>query len=174
MTNQNQLLLAIAATQLPILILNSAVILCKGPCAIHTAHLQKWERWLCEADENPLPVIEHVLCSFVSHLAQQVLKHHFIKIYWLAVPYLQIEIYYPDLFGRVVMLKLDYVLQGERKHKERRVGQLHHSRHLHRFKSQWEHTWDSVLQVTIKQRQTCFGGRVSTLAGWVWTRGGRT
>ena len=48
---------------------------------------------------------EQVLCSFVSHLAQQGLKHRSISL--SAVRHLQIEGSYPDPFGGAAMPKLE-------------------------------------------------------------------
>ena len=96
---------------------------------------------------------EQVLCSFVSHLAQQGLKHRSIKVYLSAVRHLQIEGSYPDPFGGAAMPKLEYVLRGVRKHEvEKGAGQRPRlpitPDILRRIKAQWEptaHTWDTRM-----------------------------
>ena len=77
---------------------------------------------------------EQVLCLFVSHLAQQGLKHRSIKVYLSAVRHLQIEGSYPDSFGGAAKPKLEYVLRGGEKARSRkRNGSMatppHHSRY---------------------------------------------
>ena len=134
-----------------------SVLLCKGSRPIHTAHLQRGKdrylKFCSQADKNPLPVTEQVLCSFVSHLAQQGLKHRSIKVYLSAICHLQIEGNYLDPFGGAAMPKLEYVLRGVRKHElEKGAGQrpcLPITPDIfHRIRAQWEstgHTWDTRM-----------------------------
>ena len=84
----------------------------------------RYLKFCSQADKNPLPVTEQVLCSFVSHLVQQGLKHRPIKVHLSAVRHLQIEGNYRDPFGGAAMPKLEYVLRAVRKHKvEKGAGQ---------------------------------------------------
>jgi len=76
----------------------------------------RYLKFCSQAVLNPLPVSEQVLCSFVSHLAQQGLKYRTIKVYLSAVRHLQIAGNYPDPFGGSPMPKLEYVLRGVKKH----------------------------------------------------------
>ena len=113
----------------------------------------RYLKFCSQADKNPLPVTELVLCSFVSHLAQQGLKYRSIKVYLSAICHLQIEGNYPDPFGGVAMPKLEYVLRGMRKHElEKGVGQWPRlpitPDILSRIKAQWEpmaHTRDTRM-----------------------------
>ena len=113
----------------------------------------RYLKFCSQAILNPLPVSEQVLCSFVSHLAQQGLKHRTIKVYLSAVRHLQIAGNYPDPFGGSPMPKLEYVLRGVKKD-EAEKGEGQRSRLpitpeiLRRLKSQWEptaHTWDTRM-----------------------------
>ena len=113
----------------------------------------RYLKFCFQAVLNPLPVSEQVLCSFVSHLAQQGLKYRTIKVYLSAVRHLQIAGNYPDPFGGSPMPKLEYVLRGVKKHEvEKGEGQRPclpiTPEILRQLKSQWEptaHTWDTRM-----------------------------
>lgn len=66
----------------------------------------------CQQSETPhLPLREAVLCSFVTHLALQGLKHRSIKVYLSATRHMQIAEGLPDPF-QSAMPRLEYVLKG--------------------------------------------------------------
>ena len=114
---------------------------------------ERYLKFCSQAILNPLPVSEQVLCSFVSHLAQQGLKHRTIKVYLSAVRHLQIAGNYPDPFGGSPMPKLEYVLRGVKKYEaEKGEGQRPRlpitPEILCRLKSPWEptaHIWDTRM-----------------------------
>ena len=58
---------------------------------------------------------ESLLCAYVSHLADQGLKHSTLKVYLSAVRYLQIASGLGDPFGGVAWPRLDYVMRGIKK-----------------------------------------------------------
>ena len=60
---------------------------------------------------EPIPLVESNLCSFVSFLALESLKHRSIKVYLSAVRHMQISEGLADLF-RGTMPRLEYVLKG--------------------------------------------------------------
>ena len=64
---------------------------------------------------TPLPLSESLLCSYVSHLADQGLKHSTLKVYLSAVRYLQIASGQGDPFAGVARPRLDYVMRGIKK-----------------------------------------------------------
>lgn len=71
-------------------------------------------RYLAFCDEariSPLPVTEHVACSFVAHLAQQGLRAGSIMLYLSAIRHLQICAGLPGL-ERAEWPRLSYVLRG--------------------------------------------------------------
>ena len=69
-------------------------------------------------------MIEVNLCSFVSYLADEKLKHQTIKSYLSAVHHLQISDGHPDPFNGTPMTRLHYVLRGIKKEEaERGAGQ---------------------------------------------------
>ena len=62
---------------------------------------------------EPLPLRENQLCSFVTFLATEKLKHRSIKTYLSAIRYLQISAGLEDPFGTAVQMpRLDYVMRG--------------------------------------------------------------
>ena len=60
---------------------------------------------------DPIPLQESVLCSFVTYLVLQDLKHRTIKVYLLVVRHMQTEANLPDPFSSR-MMKLEYVSKG--------------------------------------------------------------
>ena len=63
-----------------------------------------------------IPVSEVVLCGFVSHLADEGLKHRTIKTYLSGVRYHQIRSGYSDPFQGTLLPRLDYVMKGIKRH----------------------------------------------------------
>ena len=63
-----------------------------------------------------LPVSEGVLCGFVSQLADEGLKYLSIKTYLSGMRYFQIKKGYRDPFQGAPMPRLDYVMQGIKRH----------------------------------------------------------
>ena len=61
---------------------------------------------------TPLPVVESVLCKFVSYLADQKLKHRTIKTYLSGVRYFQIRSGLADPFHGSHMPQLEYTMRG--------------------------------------------------------------
>ena len=76
------------------------------------------ERFLrfCEAGAfTPLPLTQDTVCSYVSYLANQGLKHSTIKVYLTGARYLQIASGFPDPFAGTAWPRLDYVMKGIKK-----------------------------------------------------------
>ena len=63
-----------------------------------------------------VPVSEVVLCGFVSYLADDGLKHRTIKTYLSGVRYYQIKSGYHDPFEGTAMPRLEYVMNGIKRH----------------------------------------------------------
>ena len=68
-----------------------------------------------EGGFTPLPFSQSLLCSYVSYLADQDLKHGTIKVYLSAVRQLQIAAGLPDPFAGVAWPRLDQVMRGIKK-----------------------------------------------------------
>ena len=71
--------------------------------------------------QSPLPASEHVLCSFVSHLADEGLKHRSIKTYMSGIRYYHIRSGHSDPFQGAQMPRLEYVIKGVKRH-QAKVG----------------------------------------------------
>ena len=71
---------------------------------------------------SPLPIGESQLCSYVSFLANEGLKHRTIKSYLSATRHLQISEGLGDPFHGISMPKLEYVLRGVKKHQAETMG----------------------------------------------------
>ncbi len=68
------------------------------------------------AGRSPVPASEPTLCSFVSYLANEGLKHRTLKVYLSAVRHLHIERGLQDPFQGKPSPRLQYVLRGIKKH----------------------------------------------------------
>ena len=68
---------------------------------------------------SAVPVMENILCSFVSVLANQGLKHQTVKCYLSAVRHLQVSQGFAEPFQGVSMPRLEYVLRSIKKHQAR-------------------------------------------------------
>ena len=62
--------------------------------------------------QNPFPLEENILCSYVAYLAEQNLKHRTIKAYLSGIRYLQIQKSLGNPFASGSMARLEYVLAG--------------------------------------------------------------
>ena len=71
----------------------------------------------CQSSEHvPLPVSQCLLCTFVSQLADEGLKHRSIKTYLSGVRHYQIRSGYHDPFRGAPMPRLEYVMKGIKRH----------------------------------------------------------
>lgn len=70
----------------------------------------------------PLPISESQLCSYISFLANQGLKHRSIKSYLSAIHHLQIAEGLGDPFQWISMPKLEYVFRRVKKHQVETMG----------------------------------------------------
>ena len=61
---------------------------------------------------EPLPLVENVLCAYVSKLANDGLKHQSIKSYLSALRFMQISAGLSDPYASSVWPRLQYVLKG--------------------------------------------------------------
>ena len=66
----------------------------------------------CQSKISPLPVSQCILCEFVSHLADEGLKHRSIKTYLSGIRYYQIRAGHHDPFQGAPMPRGDYIMKG--------------------------------------------------------------
>ena len=82
---------------------------------LYSTHLQKYPGALFEILSGgrftPLPVSQSLLCKYVSHLANENLKHGTIKVYLSAVRHLQIKYGMNDPFAHAAWPQLDLMMR---------------------------------------------------------------
>ena len=73
---------------------------------------ERFLKFCQQGNFTPLPVNQSLLCSYVSYLADQGLKHCTIKVYLSAIRNLQISYGLGDPFAGVAWPQLDLVMRG--------------------------------------------------------------
>ena len=92
----------------------------KGLSTVNPENIQECTRSVlkicAESATSPIPIAEGQLCSYVSFLVNQGLKHRTIKSFLSAIRHLQISEGLGDPFHGITMPKLEYVLKGVKNH----------------------------------------------------------
>ena len=118
----------------------------------HRTGKERYLKLCRQSGLEPIPLVESNLCSFVSFLALESLKHRSIKVYLSAVRHMQISEGLADPF-QGTMLWLEYVLKGI-KQAQAEEGRKERTRHpvtptvLRQLKWVWDkrvHQWDTRL-----------------------------
>ena len=125
---------------------NFAKGLAESTLRSYKSRKDRYVRFCTQSASCPLPVSESNLCLFVSHLADQGLKHHTIKCYLSAVRHLQIAEGFKDPFNGVNMPKLDYVMRGVKdQEKPSTEGRLPITQPiLHKLREVWQADYEGV------------------------------